>query len=183
MTTTYIYNAADGDYFGTITRDINPQGEKVFAREGVSVATATLWVTRLAQRSDAPVIVVEGEKTADAAGKIFPDYVCMTSPFGAPSAAKADWTPLHGRTVVIWPDNDGRRQVCRRRGADSAGRQGRAGASVVPGQMGLADELPEGITLEALGGLLLLAEAPKVKAKKPSKADLRQHRRGGQARA
>ena len=42
-----------------------------------------------------------------------------------------------------------------------------------PDKWDLADELPEGITLEALGGLLLLAEAPKVKAKKPSKDDLR----------
>ena len=53
------------------------------------------------------------------------------------------------------------------------------GAKVVPvpasfpDKWDLADELPEGITLEALGGLLLLAEAPKVKAKKPSKDDLR----------
>ena len=42
-----------------------------------------------------------------------------------------------------------------------------------PDKWDLADELPEGITPEALVGLLLLAEAPKVKAKKPSKDDLK----------
>ena len=89
-------------------------------------------------------------------------------PPSALSAAKADWTPLHGRTVVIWPDNDGP-------GANYAADVARLvpGAKIVPvpasfpDRWDLADALPEGITLEALGGLLLLAEAPKVKAKKP----------------
>ena len=76
--------------------------------------------------------------------------------------------------MVIWPDNDAP-------GAKYAADVARLvpGAKIVPvpasfpDKWDLADELPEGITLEALGGLLLLAEAPKVKAKKPSKDDLR----------
>jgi hypothetical protein len=60
----------------------------------------------LAQRPEAPVIVCEGEKAADAAARLFPDYVAVTSPNGAGSADKADWTPLVGRDVVLSPDND-----------------------------------------------------------------------------
>ena len=175
MTVTYIYNDAGGNYLGTITRNINDAGKKTFrASAGFPDPRPLYGLARLTQRPDAPVLVVEGEKVADAAGVIFPDHVCTTSPFGALSAAKADWTPLHGRTVVIWPDND------------AAGLQYAAdvarlvpGARVVPvpasfpDKWDLADELPEGITPEALGALLLLAEAPKVKAKKPSKDDLR----------
>jgi hypothetical protein len=60
----------------------------------------------LARRPDAPVIVVEGEKAADAASKLLPGFVAVTSPNGSTSAGKADWAPLRGRRVVIWPDAD-----------------------------------------------------------------------------
>jgi putative DNA primase/helicase len=45
-------------------------------------------------------------RTADAAASVFPDSVCVTSPNGSQSAIKADWSPLHGRRVLIWPDAD-----------------------------------------------------------------------------
>jgi putative DNA primase/helicase len=61
---------------------------------------------RLAQRPTAPVVVCEGEKSADAAGELLPDHVAVTSPNGAESAHKADWSPLTGRDVTLWPDND-----------------------------------------------------------------------------
>ena len=60
----------------------------------------------LADRPDAPVIVVEGEKAADAAAAIFPDYVCTTWIGGAQSVGVAELLPLAGRSVTIWPDND-----------------------------------------------------------------------------
>ncbi len=34
------------------------------------------------------------------------DYVVVTSPGGSNAARKADWSPLRGRRVVIWPDAD-----------------------------------------------------------------------------
>jgi hypothetical protein len=61
---------------------------------------------RLAARLQAPVVVAEGEKAADAAAKLLPDYVIVTSPNGAKAATKADWSELRGRDVTIWPDND-----------------------------------------------------------------------------
>src|SRR5262249_54450461 len=60
----------------------------------------------LADRSFAPVVVCEGEKSSDAARRLLPDFVVVTSPNGSKSADKADWSPLHGRDVVIWPDAD-----------------------------------------------------------------------------
>ena len=61
---------------------------------------------KIAARPDATIIICEGEKAADAAALIFPDFVATTSSGGAQSAAKTDWTPLAKRRVLIWPDAD-----------------------------------------------------------------------------
>jgi hypothetical protein len=60
----------------------------------------------LKARPDDVVLVVEGEKAADHAQHIFPDYVVTTSQGGSKSWKKADWSPLKGRRVLLWPDND-----------------------------------------------------------------------------
>jgi uncharacterized protein (DUF927 family) len=60
----------------------------------------------LAADPKAPVVVCEGEKAADAAAAIFPQSIVTTSSGGAGAAARTDWTPLAGRLVLIWPDND-----------------------------------------------------------------------------
>lgn len=60
----------------------------------------------LRQRPDAPVLIVEGEKTADAAQRLFPSAVAITWPSGCKAIAKADWSPLAGRRCVLWPDAD-----------------------------------------------------------------------------
>lgn len=58
----------------------------------------------LAANSDALVVLVEGERCADAARSI--GLLGVTSAGGAQAARKADWRPLAGRNVVILPDND-----------------------------------------------------------------------------
>ena len=55
---------------------------------------------------DAPVLIVEGEKTADAAQRLFPAAVVITWPSGCKAIAKADWSPMSGRRCVLWPDAD-----------------------------------------------------------------------------
>jgi P4 family phage/plasmid primase-like protien len=61
----------------------------------------------LAARPAAPILIVEGEKSADAArGIAGKHYVVMAWPNGAQAALKSDWTPIHGRKVVLWPDAD-----------------------------------------------------------------------------
>ncbi|MFP3801154.1 DUF927 domain-containing protein [Paraburkholderia sp. SIMBA_027] len=50
------------------------------------------------------VCVVEGEKAALALRRLIGSVV--TSAGGAQAAAKTDWSPVAGRRVLIWPDND-----------------------------------------------------------------------------
>jgi hypothetical protein len=57
--------------------------------------------------ADADVLVVEGEKTANAAAVQFPHLRVVTSASGAVQAGKSDWSSLKGRNVIISPDNDG----------------------------------------------------------------------------
>lgn len=60
----------------------------------------------------APVIVVEGEKTADVAPFNLKEElknketIAVTWMGGCGAVSKTDWTPLAGRDVLIWPDND-----------------------------------------------------------------------------
>jgi putative DNA primase/helicase len=61
---------------------------------------------KLAERPTAPVVVCEGEKSADAAAQIFPRSVATTSPNGSSATSNADWSVLRGRQVLIWPDAD-----------------------------------------------------------------------------
>ena len=53
-----------------------------------------------------PILIVEGEKTADAAQKLLPDWVCVTWMGGSSSASKIDTAPFKDKKVCIWPDND-----------------------------------------------------------------------------
>jgi len=61
---------------------------------------------RLASEPDKPVLIVEGEKTAHSAQRLFPDYIATTWPGGAQAVGQADWSPLKGRKVVLVPDCD-----------------------------------------------------------------------------
>ena len=51
-----------------------------------------------------PVFVVEGESCADALAAL---GATATTSGSASSAKGADWTPLAGRSCVVWPDHDG----------------------------------------------------------------------------
>ena len=105
---------------------------------------------------DAPVLIVEGEKAADAGAQRFPDNVVITSMHGAQSPRKTDWSPLQKRAVTIWPDADDAGASY----ADTVARLARdAGAASVrivalpddlPAGWDLADEPPDGIDLDAL---------------------------------
>lgn len=60
----------------------------------------------LAARPAARVVVVEGEKAQAAAEALQPAAVVVCWQGGAQAVDKADWRPLAGRDVVLWPDND-----------------------------------------------------------------------------
>ena len=57
----------------------------------------------IAANPDAMVWIVEGEQKADRLNKL---GLVATTSGGATSAESADWEPLRGRQVRIWPDND-----------------------------------------------------------------------------
>src|SRR5262245_5795879 len=100
MKTDYKYKDAAGEIVGVITR-IEVNGEKTFrASAGFPNPRPLYNLDQLTARAGAPVLVVEGEKAADAAVKLLPDMVVTCSPFGAKSARKADWSVLAGRTVI-----------------------------------------------------------------------------------
>ena len=110
----------------------------------------------LASNPTAPIIVTEGEKTADAAGKLFPGHVVVTSPNGSKSAGKADWSPLAGRDVVIWPDVDAPGAAYAADVVDMVTKAGAKSVAVVrlpaglPEGWDLAEPIPDGMVLDLL---------------------------------
>src|SRR6185369_11113422 len=53
-----------------------------------------------------PVMFVEGEKTAEAAIKLFPEMNVVTWLSGSNSSSKADLTHFKGMKIYLVPDND-----------------------------------------------------------------------------
>lgn len=111
----WTYHDATGRELLKVARYETPSGKDIrpWRPDGAKWICKTLPAPRplygldlLAQRPDVPVLVVEGEKCADAARTLLDRYVVITWPGGAKAAPKADWTPLRGRRVTIWPDAD-----------------------------------------------------------------------------
>ena len=125
----------------------------------------------LLARPGAPILVTEGEKAADAAQRLFPDYAVTTPMHGAKSPAKTDWTPVQGsRSVTIWPDHDQPGSDFARLVAELADEAGGTTVSIVavpaefPEGWDLADQPPSDWTIERLRGLLEAAPAWKPEA-------------------
>jgi hypothetical protein len=57
-------------------------------------------------RKTEPVLLGEGEKTADAMHALFIAYTCSTWIGGVEGLKHTDFSPLKDRDVVLWPDND-----------------------------------------------------------------------------
>ena len=119
---------------------------------------------RLARNPEARVLVVEGEKTADAAERIFPGMVAVTSG-SVDSAASAGWEALAGREVWIWRDADeaglkyqykvaelllGVTKTVRQVALPDAITAWRKPGKNKPGGWDLADPAPAGVDLQAI---------------------------------
>lgn len=113
------YRSADGELIGLICRFDTPDGKEILPFTYRTNGERKMWQWRgfdkprplynlpaIGARATATVIVVEGEKTADAAQRLFPHCVVTTWQGGAKAVKATDWTPLHGRRVLLWPDND-----------------------------------------------------------------------------
>ena len=102
------YNKADGEkeFRPRTWRRNRETGKEEWRWKNVPDPRPLYGLELLAERPDAPVIVVEGEKCADAARLIFPDCVAVSPMNGARSPQLADWSPLRARDVTICGDND-----------------------------------------------------------------------------
>jgi len=63
-------------------------------------------LSKLAENEFKPVLIVEGEKTANIAQNLLPDHVVISWMGGAQSVDRVDWVKLAGGVLTIWPDND-----------------------------------------------------------------------------
>jgi putative DNA primase/helicase len=113
-----------------------------------------------------PLLVVEGERSADVAAQRFPDYAVTTTMGGSCAPRRTDCSPMKGRDVVIWPDNDAPGQNYAAAVAVLALDAGAASVRVVavpasfPPKWDLGDRLPCGVTDHDLRLLLRGATAP-----------------------
>lgn len=118
------YRSAEGRLLGAVYRFVKSDGGKevlpvVWAkRSDMPGVEDWRWMAfgeknrplygldRLAAKPDATVLLVEGEKCADAGHEELPDLVVMSWPGGGKAVAKVDWSPLAGRKVITWADLD-----------------------------------------------------------------------------
>jgi len=123
---TWTYRNAEGRLLGLVCRFETSTGGKevlplTYCRHGATGAFEWRWVAfpeprplygldRLAARPAATVLVVEGEKCADAAQAELPDLAVISWPGGGKAVDKADWSPLAGRKVMGWADCDAKRE-------------------------------------------------------------------------
>lgn len=112
-TITHQYHDTRGNIIAEVDRFEWEEGgkrHKVFRPWDVATrrhkAPETRPLYNLPRISSAPeIVVVEGEKAADA---LIAQHIDATTAMGGASAPmeKTDWSPLKGRKVIIWPDND-----------------------------------------------------------------------------
>jgi hypothetical protein len=109
------YRGGGGELLGYVARFDDQSGKDVvpfFKRNvtgwsaGAAPEPRPLYGLHKLQRHQGPVLILEGEKATDAAQRLAPGYACLTWPGGCKAVGKADFTPLAGRDVIIWPDAD-----------------------------------------------------------------------------
>ena len=84
----------------------NDKGRKSWISMGMPKPYPLYNLPEILKRSGDPVLVVEGEKTAERVKSLFPDYVVTTTMYGGKSPHQTDWSPLKGRNILISPDFD-----------------------------------------------------------------------------
>jgi P4 family phage/plasmid primase-like protien len=117
----WTYKDSDGSVLFYTARYFNKEeNKKEFLPYSWSLASSK-WVRKLwpaprplygldllAKHPKTAVLVVEGEKACEAARKFINPgtYVVVSWASGASASMLTDWTPLHGRKVLLWPDAD-----------------------------------------------------------------------------
>lgn len=165
----WAYRDASGKLLGFVHRFTTSDGGKevlpmCFAQHRATGAREWRWLAfpeprplyglhELTINASAQVLVVEGEKCADAArSALGAAPALVTWPGGSKAVDKADWTPLAGRRVILWPDADAQR--------------GKDGALLPPEkQPGIVAMERVAATLGALGCAVRIVDIPAPGAK------------------
>jgi putative DNA primase/helicase len=101
------WDTPDGKEIRPICWVRQPDGHEDWAFKAHPVPRPLYRLHLLSLSPGGRVVVLEGEKCADAAGEVFPDSFVTTSPGGAMAVAQADWTPLAQRKeALLWSDAD-----------------------------------------------------------------------------
>ena len=107
----------------------------------------------LERRPNDPVLIVEGEKTAIAASKLFPSHVVITWQGGSKRVGRAAIEPLLDRTtpIVLWPDADkpGRDAMVYLKARIPSARLVHL-PDTLPDGWDLADPVPDGVSIQGL---------------------------------
>lgn len=156
---TYPYYNAEGLQFVIVrTKDkkffpiaMNEEGDSITRRP----KTKCLYRYEHLSTDDRPVIVVEGEKAADAAANIFKSADIVSWAGGCGSINSGDWELIKTREVILWPDNDAVGVKAMQMIADKIGgkRMKIVDVSELPPKADLADE----ISLELIKKVYLAA--------------------------
>lgn len=140
-------------------------GEREWRWKAMSTPRPLYGLPLLAQHPNKPVLVVEGEKAADAAQELFPEYVVITSSMGAKAPAMTYWGHLSGRAVWIWPDHHHEGREYANVVVELVFKAGAVSAAIVdvpfdfPDKWDLADPIPSGWNWSGITALL--TSAPK----------------------
>lgn len=164
----WIYRTPMGEAYGAVMRwgddkkTIRPViwNGKAFVSRGLGDGRPLYNSDLLAASPMAPVLIVEGEKTAEAAVRHVPEgWLVTTWSGGANAAHQSDWSVLVGHACVIWPDNDDAgekaaryiEQLLRDMGvkASTVPR-----SAVLPKGWDLADDLPESLEYAMIGKMI-----------------------------
>jgi putative DNA primase/helicase len=118
----YAYRDVEGRVLGYVCRFDRPEGGKevlpltpwrlagngriVWRWKAFPTPRPLYGLLTLTERTGGTVVVVEGEKAAAAAMKLFPHCPVVTWPGGSKAYRMADWSPLEGRKTLIFTDAD-----------------------------------------------------------------------------
>ena len=101
---TYVYRNPTGKPYHRVHRRGSGQDKRVWQDAGYEGSFYPYRVEQLPDRSDVPIIIVEGEKCADHLVRL--EYATVTWCGGAGRETNTKWGALAGHPVILWPDND-----------------------------------------------------------------------------
>ncbi len=142
----------------TLTYCRNTEGQEQWRFQGFGNDRPLYGLEQLKEMPNATVLIVEGEKTADAAkaNPLFKDMAVVTWNGGCSSVQKSDWSVLKDKNVIVWPDNDQPGLNAANKIAEILKAQGNECVKTVnlpatlPHKWDLADKSPQGLDFKNL---------------------------------